>query len=89
VSHADTLGATEMFTGANHGSAASLRVRAKCGFVEVAKLDSCTRFRRPIDRMGWARTTCATSRMARLSRILTKKDRKNGVVSDVETRWGY
>jgi hypothetical protein len=27
--------------------------------------------------------------MARLSRILTKKDRKNGVVSEVETRWGY
>jgi RimJ/RimL family protein N-acetyltransferase len=52
VGYAAALGATEVFAGVSHGNAASRRVLEKCGFVEVAKLDFCTRFRRPIDPVG-------------------------------------
>jgi RimJ/RimL family protein N-acetyltransferase len=52
VDHAAALGATEVFAGVSHGNAASRRVLEKCGFVEVAKLGSCTRFRPPIDPVG-------------------------------------
>jgi RimJ/RimL family protein N-acetyltransferase len=52
VRHAATLGATDLFAGVNHGNAASRRVLEKCGFVEVADVDTYTRFHRRIDPLG-------------------------------------
>jgi RimJ/RimL family protein N-acetyltransferase len=46
------LGATEVLAGVNRGNAASRRVLERCGFVEVADLDTYTRFRRRIDPSG-------------------------------------
>ena len=52
VGHATTSGAGDLSAGVEHGNLTSRRVLEKCGLVEVADVDTYTRFRCRIDPFG-------------------------------------